>query len=88
MVSFGLLIFYAKLVTDSFSVVVFSNTHRLGNFVTHNLAKYAKHVSGLSVWMEDISQHINDVLLVDYAFFFSLIKRLLSSSENNNNNNK
>ena len=36
-----------------------------GNRVAHNLAKHARHVKGLSVWVEDIPPHLYDVLFAD-----------------------
>ena len=44
----------------------FSHTRRLGNSVTHNLAKHARHVKGLEMWMEDVSSHLLYVLSIDY----------------------
>jgi len=37
------------------------------NFVAHNLARHAKYVSGLVVWMEEVPPHIVSVLLADYG---------------------
>ena len=34
--------------------VSFTHVRRLGNAVAYNLAKHARHVAGLQVWMEDV----------------------------------
>ena len=47
------------------SSIKFSHVGRNGNFVAHNLAKHARHVRGLSVWVEDIPTHLYDVLFAD-----------------------
>ena len=54
----------AKFLIETFSKVIFSHTRKQGNFVTYNLAK---HVSGISVWMEDISPHLLSVTLADFG---------------------
>ena len=51
----------------SFNFWGFSHIHKQGNCVTHNLARHARHVSGLLVWMEDVPPHINSILLVDFG---------------------
>ena len=38
---------------------------REGNKVAHNLARYARHITGYYVWMEDISVHCLNVYQVD-----------------------
>jgi len=48
--SFGHPLAFAKPTIDAFgSNFFFPHTCRLGNFVTHNLTKYARHVSGFLV---------------------------------------
>ena len=49
------------------SCISFFHIHRLGNFVAHNLAKHARHVAGLQVWMEDVPPHLYFVLLTDHG---------------------
>ena len=41
-----------------FSCFCFSHIHRYSNSVAHKIAKYARYVSGLIVWMEDVLPHI------------------------------
>ena len=43
------------------------NTRRTGNLVAHSLAKFAKHLVDLSVWMEDVPPQVHDVLLADFG---------------------
>ena len=38
---------------------------RDSNFVAHNLARYAKHISDLLVWIESVSSHLNAVTLAN-----------------------
>ena len=38
---------------SAFNRTSFFHTSKVGNTIAHNLAKYAKHVRSLSVWMED-----------------------------------
>ena len=38
---------------------------REGNKVAHNLARYARHITGYYVWMEDISVHCSNVYQAD-----------------------
>ena len=64
---FGLLISGAKLYIDSFTSIIFSHTCRLGSFISHNLTRHVRHVSGLYVWIENVPPHLNVVLLSDYG---------------------
>uniref|UniRef100_UPI0039818262 hypothetical protein n=1 Tax=Salmonella sp. s36468 TaxID=3159641 RepID=UPI0039818262 len=50
----------AKTSTDV-SCISFSHIRRLDNSVAHNLAKHARHVAGLKVWMEDVPPEVKDV---------------------------
>ena len=50
---FGHILEVAKSTTDV-NRVSFTHVRRLGNAVAHNLAKHARHVAGLQVWMEDV----------------------------------
>ena len=43
----------ATKTTIDFNCILFSHICKLGNSVAHNLAKHARHVAGLKVWMED-----------------------------------
>ena len=59
----------AKYLTDT-SRISCSHVRRIGNFVAHNLAKHARHVSGYKVWMEDVPPHLFSVLLADSGWHF------------------
>ena len=37
-----------------FTCISFQHVGRVGNNVAHNLARHAHHVTGFSVWMEDV----------------------------------
>ena len=52
--SYGLLICDAHLLADLFTSISFQHVGREGNYVAHNLARHACHVTGFSVWMEDV----------------------------------
>lgn len=73
--SHGHLIVQAKIFFDFFHYLSLSHICRQGNFVAHNLARYARHASGLIVWMENVPPHLNYVLLAVFCwvffFFFS-----------------
>ncbi|KAL0007214.1 hypothetical protein SO802_008716 [Lithocarpus litseifolius] len=55
--SSGLLIQDVKAIAESFQCIRFSHVRREGNKVAHNLARHARHVTGFSVWMEDVPSH-------------------------------
>ncbi|KAK9989613.1 hypothetical protein SO802_029852 [Lithocarpus litseifolius] len=55
--SFGLLIQDIKAYAEFFQCISFSHVRREGNIVAHNLARHACHVTGFSVWMEDVPFH-------------------------------
>ena len=55
----------AKSALVTSKCIAFSHICRSGNRVAHNLAKHARHVRGLSVWMEDISPRLYDVLFAN-----------------------
>ncbi|KAL0002250.1 hypothetical protein SO802_016031 [Lithocarpus litseifolius] len=63
---FGHILDAAKNSTDV-NCISFSHIRRLGNAVAHNLAKHARHVAGLKVWMEDVPPHLYSVLLTDHG---------------------
>ena len=48
------------------------------NFVPPN---FGRHVSDLLVWMEDVSPHINSILLADFGQFV-LIESIFFSTKN------
>ena len=63
---FGHILASAKSLTDV-NCITFSHTRRIGNAVAHNLAKHARHVIGIKVWMEDVPSHLHSVLCADYG---------------------
>ena len=63
--SYGNLIEEIRKYANSFLNVRISHVKRKGNFVTHSLARHARHVSGLVVWMEEVPSHILPVLLAE-----------------------
>lgn len=52
--SYGLLIRDAHLLAGLFTSISFQHVGRDGNYVAHNLARHTRHVTGFSVWMEDV----------------------------------
>ena len=52
--SFGLLVQDAQWLARSFTCISFQHVGRVGNTVAHNLTRHARHVTGFSVWMEDV----------------------------------
>nr|XP_023911306.1 uncharacterized protein LOC112022914 [Quercus suber] len=63
--TFGHLLESAKSTLVTSKCIAFSHIRRSGNRVGHNLAKHARHVRGLSVWVEDTPSHLYDVLLAE-----------------------
>nr|XP_023924334.1 uncharacterized protein LOC112035735 [Quercus suber] len=63
--SYGHLLDSAKSTLVTSKCIACTHIRRDGNKVAHNLAKHAKHVRGLSVWVEDIPPHLHDVLFAD-----------------------
>ena len=63
--TYGHLLEYAKSTLVTSKCIAFTHIRRSGNKVAHNLAKHARHVRGLSVWMEDISPRLYDVLFAN-----------------------
>ena len=63
--SYGHLIEEAKFLAESFVVFSVSHVKRQSNFVPHNLARYARHINDLSVWIESVSSHLNAVTLAN-----------------------
>ena len=52
--SFGQLIKYAQSAANLFTCIRFLHVGRNGNSVAHNLTRYARYVTGFSIWMEDV----------------------------------
>ena len=48
---FGLLIRDAQEAANFFTCISYAHVGRNGNFVAHNLARYARHITGFFVWM-------------------------------------
>ncbi|KAK9998542.1 hypothetical protein SO802_018145 [Lithocarpus litseifolius] len=63
--TYGHLLESAKSTLVTSNCIAFSHIRRSGNRVAHNLAKHAKHVRGLSVWVENIPPNLYDVLFAD-----------------------
>ena len=63
--SYGNLIEEIRKYANSFLNVRISHVKRKGNSVVHSLARHARHVSGLVVWMEEVPSHILPVLLAE-----------------------
>ena len=64
--SFDHLLDFVQPTIDAFSSISFSHTCRLDNYVAHNLAQHARHVSGLLVWIKDVYFHLFVVLLANH----------------------
>ena len=54
---FGLLIKEAQDLTLRLNHVKFQHVGRDGNSVAHNLTRHTRHVTGFSIWMEDVPSH-------------------------------
>ena len=65
--SYGHLLSSAKSSIDAFSDISYSHICRFRNSITYNLARHAKYVSALYVWMKDVSPHLYIVLMTDYG---------------------
>ena len=63
--SFGYLLESTKSTLVTSKCIAFSYVRRTSNKVAHNLAKHARHVRGLSVWVENVPPHLFDVLFAD-----------------------
>ncbi|XP_030925006.1 uncharacterized protein LOC115952053 [Quercus lobata] len=63
--TYGHLLESAKSTLTTNKCIAFTHVRRMGNRVAHNLAKYARHVRGLSMWVEDILPHLYNVLFAD-----------------------
>ena len=65
---YGHLVDDTKRLANQFDFVVFSHVKREGNSAAQNIARHAKHVSELSVWMEDVPPHLSAVIQAESAF--------------------
>ena len=63
--SFGHLLESAKSMLGSSTCINFSHVRRSGNKIAYNLARHARNVRGLSVWVEDVPPHLVDVLFAE-----------------------
>ena len=79
--SFGHLLSSLKNTIDAFDFISFSHTRRAGNSIVYYLTKHARHVSGISTWMEGVPPHLFNVFLADYGYFFSMNVRGISSQK-------
>ncbi|KAL0008389.1 hypothetical protein SO802_009891 [Lithocarpus litseifolius] len=66
--NYGHLVDDAKRLANQFESMEFSNVNREGNSAAHNIARHARHVSELSVWMEDVPPHLSAIIQVELAF--------------------
>ena len=64
---FGHLLVEAKEVADQMDLVEFQYVPREANKSAHNIARYARHVSEFTVWMEDVPPHLVSVIQADSA---------------------
>ena len=67
--TYGHLLESAKSTLVTSKCIAFTHIRRIGNRVAHNLAKHARHVRGLSVWVDDIPPHLRDVFFADPTEF-------------------
>ena len=63
--SFGHLLELAKSMLGSSTCINLSYVRRSGNKIAYNLARHARNVKGLSVWVEDVPPHLADVLFAE-----------------------
>ena len=63
--TYGLLIRDAQNLVNQFNGVRFQHVGKEGDKVAHNLARYARHIGGYYVWMEDIPVHCLNVYQAD-----------------------
>ena len=66
--SFGHLISSIKHYLVSCNCVSFFHIRRSGNSVAQFLAKHAKSIDDVFMWMEDVPPQVADVLLADFSF--------------------
>ena len=59
----------AKFLANNFVVGKFLHIRCQGNYVAHNIARPARHVSEFTVWMDDVPPHLHNVVLTNAAIF-------------------
>ena len=64
---YGHLVDEAKELAKDFTYIEFSHVLRQKNSATHNIARYARHVSEYSVWMEDVPPHLFSIIQANSA---------------------
>ena len=64
----GLLLEDVRRLSQSFHKLLYSHTKREGNYVAHNLARYANSIPDFSVWMEDVPPCIQSFVQADWAY--------------------
>ena len=63
--SFGHLLESTKSLLGPMTGISFSHVRICGYRIAHNLARHARNVRGLSVWVEDVPPHLVDVLFAE-----------------------
>lgn len=77
---------WAKSTIDANDNISYSHVRRLGNSVTHNLTKHARHLKVFSIWMEDVPPHLFSILFADHSWFsFMKFKVLFLKKKKKNN---
>ena len=61
--SFGNIIVEAQSYAKTFHSFKVNHTNQRGNSVAYKLARHARHINGLVVWMEEIPPHLISILL-------------------------
>ena len=65
---YGHLVDNARRLANQFESVELSPVKREGNSAAQNIARQARHVSELLVWMEDVPPHLSIVIQAESAF--------------------
>ena len=65
---YGHLLDEARDIAKQLPKVEFNHVLRQDNKVAHNIAKHARHVSELLMWMEDVPPHLFPVIHAELAF--------------------
>ena len=63
--TYGHLLESTKSTLVTSKCIAFTHIRRIGIRVAHNLTKHARHVRGVSVWVEDIPPHLPDPLFAN-----------------------
>ena len=58
----------AKRLANQFESMEFSHVKREGNSAAHNIVRHVRHLCELSMWMEDVPQHLFAVIQAESAF--------------------